>query len=541
MPYLIHDEGTVTDLTGLGDGEFMLLGSTPACDVRITGAGVARKHCRILNVRSLFYIQSFSAKNAVAVNNEPIEAREQVLNDNDAIRIGESRTMRYRETLQSAADDEQSAANMLKAADGSARQQIKQKINNMLLQRINLKTLGTSKRADEEIKRRARQMVKTIIDEMGPEIEGIATREELYKETIDEALGLGPLEDLLADDSITEIMCNGPNRIFVERSGKIELTDSTFLDEEQMRHVIEKIVGPLGRRIDESSPLVDARLPDGSRVNAVIAPVALDGPTLNIRKFSKKQLVIDDIIAFGSMNETMGRFLRLAVENRQNIIISGGTGSGKTTLLNVVSSFIPATERIVTIEDSAELRLEQIHVARLEARPPNIEGRGEISIRDLVRNSLRMRPDRVIVGECRGGESLDMLQAMNTGHDGSLTTVHANSPHDVIARLETMVLMSGMDLPLRAIIEQIVAAVDIICHQARISDGSRKVVSIAEITGYNGDQVELQDIYAFKQTGLGEDGKVQGRFVATGHIPSFVHKLQERGIAVDLSLFGKND
>ena len=538
MPHLVHDDGTVSDLTSLEDGEFMVAGSASSCDIRIEGDGVARKHCRFLNVRGIYFVHAFSPKHPVAINGEDIETRDHVLENSASIRIG-ARSMSFRDSVPGGTDSPASAAEQVKAAGQDAKEQVKRKIHDILLERMDLKSIGASSRSDEEMKRRAKTVIKAIIDELEPEFKGIATKEELYKETVDEALGLGPLEDLIADDTITEIMCNGPKKVFVERKGLLSLTDKTFMDEAQLLHVIEKIVGPLGRRVDESSPLVDARLPDGSRVNAVIHPIALEGPTLNIRKFSKTPYTIKDIIGFGSMTERMGRCMALAVEQRQNIVISGGTGSGKTTLLNVVSSFIPASERIVTIEDSAELKLEQDHVVRLEARPPNIEGRGEISIRDLVRNALRMRPDRIVVGECRGGETLDMLQAMNTGHDGSLTTVHANSPQDVIARLETMVLMSGMDLPIRAIVEQIVAAIHLVCHQSRFSDGSRKIVNISEVMGLEGNDVKLRDIFLFRQTGLDANGKVLGSFEATGEVPRFAERLSDRGIAVDMNIFKK--
>jgi pilus assembly protein CpaF len=332
-------------------------------------------------------------------------------------------------------------------------------------------------------------------------------------------------------------MVNGPTQVFVERNGKIELSGQTFMDDESVLGVIERIVAPIGRRIDESQPYVDARLPDGSRVNAIIAPLSLTGPCITIRKFTKRPLTVEDLIRFGTWTRGATDFLRLCVLMRKNIVVAGGTGSGKTTLLNVLSSFIPATDRIVTIEDAAELRLGQPHVIRLEARPPNIEGRGAVPIRDLVRNSLRMRPDRVIVGECRGGEALDMLQAMNTGHDGSLTTVHANSPRDVISRLETMVLMSGMELPSRAIREQIASAIDIVVHESRLSDGSRKVVCISEVVGLEGQQIVMQDIFEYKQTGIDEKGKVTGRFMPTGAMPTFYEHLKSRGLHIDPSAF----
>ena len=352
-----------------------------------------------------------------------------------------------------------------------------------------------------------------------------------------EALGLGPLEPLLEDDSVTEVMVNGPDKIFVERGGRLELTDQAFMDDASVLAIIERIVSPLGRRVDESQPYVDARLADGSRVNCVIHPLSLDGPCITIRKFSKRQLFDRDLIRFGTITDAMCEFLRICVLLRKNIIVAGGTGSGKTTFLNVLSNYLPHTERILTIEDAAELRLAQPHLVRLEARPPNIEGRGAVTIRDLVRNALRMRPDRIIVGECRGGEALDMLQAMNTGHDGSLTTVHANTPRDVIARLETMVLMSGIELPSRAIREQIASAVDLIVHESRLSDGSRKIVAITEVVGLEGQQITMQDLFVFKQTGLDSNGKVQGYFTATGAIPTFYGDLAPRGLHLDISVF----
>ena len=362
----------------------------------------------------------------------------------------------------------------------------------------------------------------------------------LEREVFNEALRLGPLEDLLADESVTEIMVNGPHRVYVERGGKLQLTDLQFLDDASVMAIIERIVSPIGRRIDESQPYVDARLADGSRVNAIIPPLALSGPTVTIRKFAKKTLTVEDFIRFGTWSRNAAEFMKACVMMRKNIIVAGGTGSGKTTLLNLLSGFIPHDERIVTVEDAAELRLVQPHVVRLEARPPNIEGRGAVTIRDLVKNCLRMRPDRIIVGECRGGEALDMLQAMNTGHDGSLTTVHANSPRDVISRLETMVLMSGMELPSRAIREQIASAVDVIIHESRLSDGSRKVVAISEVTGLEGQNVVMQDIFSFRQSGVDEHGRVQGYFRPTGAVPTFYEHLKSRGLHLDPVIFDPN-
>jgi pilus assembly protein CpaF len=325
--------------------------------------------------------------------------------------------------------------------------------------------------------------------------------------------------------------------VYVERKGKLTLTEHKFLTEDQLRAIIERIVTPLGRRIDEKSPMVDARLEDGSRVNAIIPPLAIDGPSLTIRKFSKKPLGVPDLVRFGSFTTQMAQFFQAAVLARQNIVISGGTGSGKTTLLNVLSSFVPDDERIVTIEDSAELQLPQEHVVRLESRPPNIEGEGAVTIRDLVRNALRMRPDRIVVGECRAGEALDMLQAMNTGHDGSLTTVHANTPRDALSRLETLCLMAGLDLPARAIREQIASAINLVFQQSRLSDGSRRVTHVAEITGREGEVFTIADIFLFKQTGITPEGKVQGQFVPTGVIPKFIEGLSRRGIKVPREIF----
>ncbi|RME82993.1 MAG: CpaF family protein, partial [Planctomycetota bacterium] len=380
-------------------------------------------------------------------------------------------------------------------------------------------------------------VLDNILQSMAAEIPRTVNIRQLIKEILDEALALGPLEELLADDEVTEIMVNNWDTIYVERGGKIQLSDSTFTDNDQVVQIIRRILAPLGRRIDESSPLVDARLKDGSRVNAVIPPLAVSGPTLTIRKFPKERLRIEHLIQFGSLTQQMAQFLDICVKSRKNIVISGGTGSGKTTLLNVISSFIPSDERIVTIEDVSELQLPQDHVVRLESRPPNLEGKGAIGIRELVINSLRMRPDRIVVGECRGGEALDMLQAMNTGHDGSLTTLHANSPRDAIARLETMVLMAGMDLPAKAIREQIASAVDIVVQQTRLSDGSRKVMKISEIVGMEGTVVTMQDIFVFEQTGYDHNGKVQGYHRATGTIPKFIQELRKRGIAIDMSIF----
>ena len=362
-------------------------------------------------------------------------------------------------------------------------------------------------------------------------------RNRVVQELINDLTGYGPINPLLKDPEVSEVMVNGPYTVYVERKGKVQLTDVQFRDNEHVMNIIEKIVSPLGRRIDESSPMVDARLKDGSRVNAIIPPLALNGPTVTIRKFFKDPLTIKDLIKFGTLSNEMAIFVDACVKARLNIFISGGTGSGKTTTLNVLSSFIPNDERIITIEDAAELQLSQEHVVSLESRPPNIEGKGAVTIRDLVRNSLRMRPERIVIGEVRGGEALDMLQAMNTGHDGSLATGHANTPRDMIARLETMVLMAGVELPLKAIRQQIVGAIDVIVQQARLKDGSRKIVNITEVQGLEEDVVVLQDIFTFQQKGIDDNGKIIGKLVSTGIRPKFYDRLEASGINIPASVF----
>jgi pilus assembly protein CpaF len=388
-----------------------------------------------------------------------------------------------------------------------------------------------------------RARIKLLFDQIVESENIVLTRIErdrLFEEVAADIIGFGPIEPLLQDPAISEVMVNGADQIYIEQKGKLVLTEVRFDNDEHVRRIIDRIVSPLGRHVDEASPLCDARLPDGSRVNIIIPPVSLVGPCVTIRKFSKTPLTIDDLIRFGSITPEIADFLRACVLARLNVVVSGGTGSGKTTLLNVLSSFIPDDERIVTVEDAAELQLRQEHVVRLEARPPNIEGKGAITIRDLVINCLRMRPERIVVGECRGREALDMLQAMNTGHDGSLTTGHANSPRDMLARLETMVLMAGMDLPVSAIRQQISSAVDLIVQQSRLRDGTRKVTQVTEVQGMEGDVITLQDIFQFDQEAF-EGGKVVGRIKPTGVRPKFMPKIEDSGVRLPPSIFGVSD
>jgi pilus assembly protein CpaF len=415
--------------------------------------------------------------------------------------------------------------------------ELRQRIHQQLIDELG-PILFDRRLAEDDLRRRVHEQLHAAIAAERVPLTA-ADKARLIQDVSDDILGYGPIDSLLHDEDVTEIMVNGPDRVFVERSGKLTLDDDVrFLDEDHVRRVIDKIVSEIGRRIDESAPMVDARLPDGSRVNAVISPLAIGGPFLTIRKFSSDPLQIDDLIRYGSINAHAARFLQACIVGRLNGVVSGGTGTGKTTMLNVMSSFIPDDERIVTVEDAKELQLHQEHVLCLESRPPNVEGRGEVTIRDLVRNTLRMRPDRIVVGECRAGEALDMLQAMNTGHDGSLTTVHANSPRDTLARLETLVLMAGFDLPVRAIREQMASAIDVIVQLSRLRDGSRRVTHITEVQGMEGDVITLQDIFLFDfGAGVDEHGRFRGQLKATGVRPKFAEKLADQGIRLGPEVF----
>jgi len=541
----------VKETRELEDGSY-LVGRAEACRIRLPFPDVSERHAILAINGTSAVIEDLNSANGTFVNGAAVEGPVK-LDDGMVVQIGttlmrvsgdepppepEAEEAPRAEPKANGGDDDEvpgESADPMREIRRSAQEQIHRE----LLKRLDMKRLTVEGVDREGLEQTAREKIRDIVDEVvskGRLPEGIDPV-RLEDDVFNEAMRLGPLEELLADDSVAEIMVNGPSRVYVERHGRLELSDCQFSDDASVLSVIERIVAPLGRRIDESQPYVDARLADGSRVNAIIAPLALSGPTITIRKFSRKALTAEDFIRFGTWTDQAAEFMRLCVRLRKNIIVAGGTGSGKTTLLNLLSGFIPRTERIVTVEDAAELRLQQPHVVRLEARPPNIEGKGAVTIRDLVKNCLRMRPDRIIVGECRGGEALDMLQAMNTGHDGSLTTVHANSPRDVVSRLETMVLMSGMDLPSRAIREQIASAVDIIIHESRMSDGSRKVDAITEVTGLEGTQIVMQDIFTFNQSGVGADGKVIGEFKSTGAVPTWIDQARSRGIDVDMSMF----
>ena len=537
------------------------IGKSSDNDVILPLTGVSRRHCRIERHGSALVVRDAGSRNGTFLDGRRLDenvpmpfASGQVLQIGEyLLRLSESDRNPQRPSAQAGAVRKPRKAGgqgttppagvrSRAAVGGEPRRvtpvELKREVHARLLERMDLKHKDMTDQSPDELRLATEQVCTHIVQELAGELPTWLMPADLVKEVVDEAVGLGLLEDLLDDEEVDEIMVVGWSKVYVERRGKLSLSDKQFTDDQQVIAIMRRILAPIGRRIDETSPMADGRLQDGSRVNAIVPPLALSGPTLTIRKFAANPFTLDDLITrFHSLTPDMGRFLSLAVENRANILISGGTGSGKTTLLNVTSNFIPRTERIVTIEDAAELQLQQEHLVRLESRPANIEGRNAINIRDLVRNALRMRPDRIVVGECRGGEALDMLQAMNTGHDGSLTTLHANSPRDALARLETLVLMAGMELPTRAIREQVNSAINFIVQIARLLDGSRRVTNITAVTGMEGDIITLQDIFSYEQKGFDEDGNVIGAFRATGAVPEFVQKLRQRGIDVDLDMF----
>lgn len=518
--------------------ESCIIGRTDNCDLVLNDVNVSRQHARISVTDEGLLLTDLKSANGTRFNQNLITETKIALGDKFEIGPFLLKITTPQASLIEEASSAIISKDEINASLSTMSEWVKSKlwVHEQLLKRMDLKRMDLAD-DPEKLKVQTSGYIKDLLEEIKTELPGDMTREQMITELIDEALGLGPLEDLLKDPKVTEIMVNHKDQIFIEKSGRLQLSQKSFINDAQVRAVIERIVAPLGRRIDESTPMVDARLKDGSRVNAIIPPLALKGSCITIRKFSKKPFTIENLIQFGTLNKNMADFIQIAVEQRQNIVISGGTGSGKTTLLNVVSGFIPDDERIVTVEDAAELQLPQVHVVSLETRPPNIEGEGAITIRDLVRNCLRMRPDRIVVGECRGSEALDMLQAMNTGHDGSLTTGHANAPRDMLSRLETMVLMAGMDLPSRAIREQISSAVSLIIQQTRFPDGSRKITHITEVTGMEDLTITMQDIFLYKQTGFTEDGKVKGYYTATGCIPYFIQDLKDRGIKIPMHLF----
>ncbi len=515
--------GRVDEFAFPSDG-FALIGRDPSCDVVLSSPEVSRRHLRIDAEPSGIRITDESA-NGTWVAGECLHGKCRRVPFSSALAVG-SYVLKARLIDAATQSGPVSPASAVEVP-GSQRR----KIHRMLLQHLDLASFDRADVVESIMRPRVVRALDSIVQALADELPESVSYQRLIEEMTDEALGLGPLQALLHDEQVSEIMVVDPQTIYVERHGRLFETSLRFTDDDACRSVIERIVTPLGRRIDESSPLVDARLPDGSRVNAVIPPLAIRGPCITIRKFASTVLTMADLVSYGSLDERMGRFLERCVQARRNIVISGGTGSGKTSLLNVLSASIPKDERVVTIEDAAELRLAQPHVVSLESKPSNLEGKGAYSIRDLLRNALRMRPDRIVVGECRAGEAIDMLQAMNTGHEGSMTTTHANSPAEAAKRLETLCLMSGLELPSRAIREQMVASIDLIVQQARFADGSRRVTAITELLGLdeNGDFI-LHDIFSFRPGGASAESGVQAGFEASGYLPSFIGELATKGL-----------
>lgn len=582
---ITYPDGSVKEMQAPAES---VIGKGAQNEIRLDSWRIAKEHARLIKTPAGILIEDMGAFSGVQVNDHRVNVQYGPLKDSDIVVIGPFRLRisdptRKTGTVQAAHPGSRSntaahrnrlAADDLHASRETARRaaeaihaepeaaavpanalvvgpdpQLKEiefewrkTLHGRLLETMDIRRHDIHAMSDDRLRSDTSKLIAQIIEEAGDEIPAELDRAVLSKQVLDEAIGLGPLEELIEDESVTEIMVNRHDEIYVERRGRLLRHPLTFTGPRAVMGVIERIVAPLGRRIDESSPMVDARLKDGSRVNAIIPPLALKGPCLTIRKFAKRKLTVSDLVEFGSLSPAMAEFLQVCVEARKNIIVSGGTGSGKTTLLNILSNFIPHTERVITIEDAAELKLHHEHLVSLEGRPTNVEGKGAVTIRDLVRNTLRMRPDRIVVGECRGAEALDMLQAMNTGHEGSLTTLHANTVRDALARLETMVLMAGMDLPLSAIREQIASAVDIVIQQTRFSCGSRIVTHVAEITGIESGTIQLQELFRFRSDGHATpERRISGEFTGCGMIPTFYEELLATGHALDIDIFRQDN
>lgn len=565
----VQNAGGEVEVFGLPPTDFeIVVGRGVGSDILVQEAGVSRRHAVLSHEGGRYWIQDAGSRLGTFRNGRRLEAKEEFA-PGDKVMVG-GYTLRLsgeageapaspasrppaaavqapppaqkpRPAIQAAPPTDDSFRSEFKDAAlmcGEEAMALKRRLHAIILEKMNLSEDALDLTTDETLRPKLEECVTQTLREQRHELPSDIPYDVFRQALMDELIGYGPVTPMLRSANVSEVMVNGPDRIFVESKGLLYETGVRFFDEKHLQQIVRRIVEPLGRHVDDASPMVDARLPDGSRVNAIIPPLALDGSSMTIRKFADKKLTTDDLVRFGSMTKEMAAFLECAVKNRQNIVVSGGTGSGKTTLLNILSQFIPRGERVVTVEDSAELKLSHRNIVRLEARPANIEGKGRVAIRDLVINCLRMRPDRIIVGECRGAEALDMLQAMNTGHDGSLTTLHANTPRDALSRLENMVMMAGFELPSTAIREQICSAVNLIVQQTRLPDGSRKVVNITEVTGREGDVITTQDIFVFKKTGFGEHGKIEGYHTATGNIPYFVEALRESGNSeLDMNVF----
>ncbi len=535
MELEIQDEFGNLSAYSLAESGIYRLGKSHSCEIVVVNRHVSRLHARITVADGCAQIEDMRSTNGVWHEGRRLDAKT-VMRPNACFQIG-SVTLTLRKASAPPIDmgPEENAS---RKADEELN--FKQELHARLLEYLDRYKRGMlHQMSSEEIRLEAETAVRTVLRETDLQFPSGTDPAKMTAEVVAEAVGLGAIEPFMQDETVTEVMVNGPTQIYLERSGRIEPTAVRFSSNAALMSCIERIVTPIGRRVDEGSPMVDARLPDGSRVNVVIPPLSLSGPVVTIRKFSKRRFTLTELVRIGTLSEDLARFLEVCVKCKKNIVVSGGTGSGKTTLLNALSDFIPAHERIVTIEDAAELQLNQRHVVSLEARPPNIEGRGAVSIRDLVRNTLRMRPDRIVVGECRGAEALDMLQAMNTGHEGSLTTGHANSPRDFLSRLEVMISMAGLELPLRAIREQAASAIDIIVQQARLADGTRKVTGVVEVDGMEGDTILLQQIFEFEQQGREADGRIVGEITGRGYAPTFYDDLKRAGMDLDRSIFGR--